>query len=327
MRTDISDHNGFVMRPSAEDLASYIFKHFSDHEVSITYEAGCCGFSAARYFLNLGWEVKVVNPADVPRKNKQNYQKTDKIDCRNLCKQLQQDQLHGIYIPTESEEQLRSLLRQRNHVVKQLRAVKNHIKSAMLFHGFKIPDEYDNPYWSKAFIQWLQNLQWQHITGAQSLHSQLRILKVLSDEYLQTSNELRAWCRKIYPKDYYLLKSVPGVGGLLASAILAELGDIRRFNNERQFCNCIGLVPGIHQSSDTSNAMGITPRCKALLRSYLIEAAWVAIRADPSIQSYYRKRMGKHLKQVIIKVAHKMCCRILSVIKTNTPYRINYNHR
>ncbi|MBK6399617.1 MAG: hypothetical protein IPF75_15530 [Bacteroidetes bacterium] len=52
------------------------------------YEAGCCGFTASRYFLNLGWNVLVVNPADVPRTDKQSHQKTDVLDCRNLAKQL-----------------------------------------------------------------------------------------------------------------------------------------------------------------------------------------------------------------------------------------------
>jgi len=64
---------------------------------------------------------------------------------------------------------------------------------------------------------------------------------------------LGAYCRRYHKKDYYVLKSVPGIGGLLAAAILAELGDLRRFNNEKQLSNCIGLVPGIDQSSERDN--------------------------------------------------------------------------
>jgi len=319
------DHKGFSIPPEAGKLVDYVMGHFADHEVSLTYEAGCCGFSAARYFLSMGWQVKVVNPNDVPRSDKQQYQKTDKLDCRNLCKQLQQDQLRGIYIPLEAQEQLRSLLRQRNQVVKQIRKAKSHIKSLLLFHGITVPEQYDNPNWSKEFISWLTNIPWAHTTGGACLQSKLRILSLLNNEYLQTSNELRSYCRKYHKKDYYLLKSIPGIGGILAAAILAELGDIRRFNNESEFSNCIGLVPSIHQSSETDNKKGITPRCKALLRSYLIESAWVAIRTDPEIQSYYRKHVGKNPKNVIVKVAHKMCRRILSVIKTETPYQISYS--
>jgi transposase len=327
LRTDLFDHKGFSMPPSAEKLVDYAMTHFAGHEISLTYEAGCCGFSAARYFLSMGWQVKVVNPGDVPRSDKQFYQKTDKLDCRNLCKQLQQGQLNGIFVPTEPQEQLRSLLRQRNQVVKQLRKVKSHIKGMLLFHGIGVPQQFDNPNWSKDFIEWLANIHWAHATGAASLQSKLRILALLNSEYLQTSNELRAYCRKYHKKDYYLLKTIPGIGGLLAAAILAELGDIRRFNNESEFCNCIGLVPAIHQSSETDNKKGITPRCKALLRSYLIESSWVAIRTDPQIQAYYRKHAGKNPKNVIVKVAHKMARRILAVIKNETPYQINYNSK
>jgi transposase len=325
LRTDLFDHKGFSMPPDASKLVDYVTNHFSDHEVSLTYEAGCCGFTAARYFLNMGWTVKVVNPNDVPRSDKQLYQKTDKLDCRNLCRQLQKDQLHGIYIPTEPEEQLKSLLRQRNQVVKQLRKAKSQIKGLLLFHGIRVPEEFDNPNWSKGFTEWLQDIKWTYATGAACMNSKLRILTMLKSEYLQTSNELRAWCRKQHKTDYYLLKSIPGIGGLLAAAILAELGDIRRFNNEREFSNCIGVVPGVHQSSESESKMGLTPRCKALLRSYLIESAWVAIRTDPEIQAYYRKHAGRNPKNVIVKVAHKMCRRILSVIKSGTPYQMNYS--
>lgn len=194
----------------------------------------------------------------------------------------------------------------------------------LLFHGIAIPDQFDNPNWSRNFLTWLNTIQWSHSTGTACMNSKLRILAMLKNEYLQTSNELRAYCRRHHKKDYYLLKSIPGIGGLLAAAILAELGDIRRFNNEREFRSCIGLVPGIHQSSETAIKMSLTPRCKALLRSYLIESSWVAIRTDPEIQAYYRKHAGKNSKNIIVKVAHKICCRILSVIKNETPYQINY---
>jgi len=47
------------------------------------------------------------------------------------------------------------------------------------------------------------------------------------------ANQLRSYCRQHHKKDYYLLKSIPGIGGYLAAAILGELGDIRRFDNEK----------------------------------------------------------------------------------------------
>jgi transposase len=87
------------------------------------------------------------------------------------------------------------------------------------------------------------------------------------------------------------LKSIPGIGGYLASVILAECGDLRRFNNEGQFSSYIGLVPGMYNSGESES--GITPRSRSQLRSYLVEAAWIAIRKDTEMQNYYRKHQGK----------------------------------
>jgi transposase len=96
----------------------------------------------------------VVNPADVPRSNKQDWQKTDRIDSRNLCKHLSDGNLRGIYVPGERQEQLRALFRRRVHLARNLRSIKNHIKSQLLYFGIKLPDQFDNP----KLESWDENL-------------------------------------------------------------------------------------------------------------------------------------------------------------------------
>lgn len=327
IQTDLFFHKTFTMPPSACELANYIDSHFQNHEVLLSYEAGCCGFSAARYFLNLGWEVLVVNPADVRKSDKDRYMKTDKCDARLLSNQLKIGALKGIYIPSEEQEQLMSLARHRSQLTRKLRQAKSHIKSMLLFHGVKIPDEFDNSNWSVAFLSWLKEVKFSSSTGDYSLKAKIRMYEFVKQEYLETANELRAYCRKNFKTDYYLLKSIPGIGGFLAGVILAECGDIRRFNTEGQFASFIGIVPGIHASGDSERSLGITPRCRSQLRSYLIEAAWVAVRKDPEMQAYYRKHIGKNPKTIIVKVAHKMSRRILSVIKNEKMYEINKQYK
>ncbi len=136
------------------------------------------------------------------------------------------------------------------------------------------------------------------------------------------SNQLRAYARKHYKKDYYLLKSVPGIGGIVAVSILAELGDLRKYNRFDDLASSVGFVPGIYSSGDTTIVSGITPRAKGLLRSYIIEASWQAVRFDPVLQEYYRSHYGKKPNKIIVKVARKLLSRIHAVIKTETPYQI-----
>lgn len=325
IQTDLFFHKTYSMPSNAEDLYLYVERTFPDHDVDLVYEAGCCGFSAARYFLNLGWNVIVVNPADVKTGDKERYQKTDSLDSKNLSNQLKSGVLNGIFIPTEEHEQFTTLARHRTQVTKKLRQTKSHIKSMLLFHGIKVPDEFDNPNWSKDFISWLEEIKFSTSCGDLALQGKIRMFKFIKSEYLEIANQMRAHCRKNNKKDYNLLRSIPGIGGYLASVILAECGDIRRFNNEGQFSSYIGLVPGMYNSGGSEKCLGITPRSRSQLRSYLVEAAWVAIRKDTEMQNYYRKHQGKNIKSVIIKVAHKLARKILSVIKTETAYQINRN--
>jgi transposase len=79
----------------------------------------------------------------IKRGDKERYQKTDALDSKNLSNQLKSGVLRGVFIPTEEHEQFTTLARHRTQVTK-LRQTKSHIKSMLLFHGIKVPDEFDN---------------------------------------------------------------------------------------------------------------------------------------------------------------------------------------
>jgi transposase len=320
-KTDLFDYKTVTMPADSACLQDYVQKQFAGHEVTCCYEAGCCGYWIARQLQQSNWKVLVVNPADVPRTNKQDWQKTDKIDCRNLCHQLQQNNLHGIHIPEQQQEQLRSLFRRRIHLARQLRTIKNHIKSQLLYYGIKVPEAFDNPNWSHDMKTWLRNIEWKFTSAAQAMQSRLKHLDFLWYEELHISTELRAYCRKHYKKDYYLLKSVPGIGGITAAALLAELGDLRRFKRFDELASLVGLLPGIHQSSDNKICLGLSKRSNRCIRSLLVEASWVAVRTDMALQAYYRKQVAKEPNKAIIKVAHKLLSRIRAVVISGVPYQ------
>lgn len=322
LKTDLFDHKTLTIPPCCDTLSNYVQKNFPGHEVTCCYEAGCCGYWIARSLQAFGWKVLVVNPADVPRTDKQGWQKTDKIDCRNLCKQLQSDNLQSIFIPNEEQEQLRSLFRRRIHLARHLRMIKSHIKSQLLYYGIKIPEQFDNTSWSRDMKNWIGSVSWKFTPASTAMQSRLKHLEFLWYEELAISNELRAYCRKFYHKDYYLLKSVPGIGGITASGILAELGDIRRFNRLDELASIVGFIPGIYQSSDNKICLGLSKRSNQALRSLLIEATWVAVRSDMALQQYYRKHAHKDPNKAIIKVAHKLLSRIRAVIITGIPYQV-----
>lgn len=325
IQNEVFHHKTYSIPANCADLEKYVNDNFPAHQINLVYQAGCCGFSVARYFLIIGWNVLVVNPADVSVSGKQKYQKTDALDAKNLSIQLKMDALKGINIPTEAEDQFTSLARHRTQITKKLRQTKAHIKSLLLFHAIKIPQEYDNPNWSNAFVEWLDALQFSTHCGTMALQGKLRMYKFVKTEYLLIAVQMRKYCRENHKQNFELLQSIPGIGGYLAAVIIAECGDLTRFNTEGQFASFVGIVPGMYNSGAFEKCLGITPRCRPQLRSYLIEAAWVAIRKDIEMQTYYKKHLGKNVKNIIVKVAHKMTRRILAVIKKQQPYQNNIN--
>ncbi|MFD2561726.1 IS110 family transposase [Aquimarina rubra] len=320
--TDLFSGKSFTMPPKPEVLLEYVTKHFPDYRVTTAYEAGCCGYYAHRKFESYGWNSLVVNPADIHRKGKEKYTKTDKIDAQLISRELKDGRLESIHIPELKQEHLRSLFRRRNDLVKDYRRVKSYIKMQLLYFGITIPEEFDNDHWSHKFRYWVDGVVFRYSTARETLDSRMRYFRFIDKEIRDVSTRLRAYCRKHYKKDYYLLRSIPGIGGVVACGIISELGDLRRFNSIKHLAGYVGLAPGIHQSGDHQRSSGITMRAHRLMRSYFIEASWQAIRTDPVMQGYYRKHLGKNVKTIIIKVARKLLSRTLAVIKTEIPYSV-----
>lgn len=320
--TDLFSGRTFSMSPDPEGLREYVERHYPDHEVSTAYEAGCCGYRAHRCFESYGWCSLVVNPADIFRRGKERHTKTDRIDAQLIARELKDGRLEGIVVPDPEREQLRSLFRRRNDLVKDMRQIKSYIKMQLLYYGIKVPERYDNDHWSHGFRDWLDGLDFEYETGKEVLESRMRSFRFIDREFRDVSTQLRKWTKKHYKGDYMLLRSIPGIGPIVASGILSELGDLRRFGNIKQLAGYVGLSPGIYQSGGTIRHTGVSMRAHRLIRSYFIEASWQAIRTDPVMQGYYRKHQGKNVKSVIVKVARKLLSRTLAVIKTGIPYEI-----
>lgn len=320
--TDLSGGKTFSMGPDPDRLRDYVSRHYQGYEVTTAYEAGCCGYHAHGSFKDYGWRSLVVNPADIYRTGKSRHTKTDRMDAQLIARELKDGRLDGIQVPDIQREQLRSLFRRRNDLVKDYRRIKSLIKSHLLYFGVRVPDEYDNSHWSHAFRHWLDGLEFEHSPARATLDSRMRMFRFIDQEVRDVSTQLRRFCKVHYKKDFMLLRSIPGIGGIVACGIICELGDLRRFRDLKHLSGYVGLAPGIYQSGDNLRTTGMTPRAHRLIRSYFVEASWQAIRTDPVMQAYYRKHRGKNVKSIIVKVARKLLSRTLAVIKTGTPYVI-----
>ena len=127
----------FNMNPSPELLAEHLKTNYPGAEFRSVYEAGFCGFWIHRRLCDLGIKNIVINPADVPTSGKEKLYKNDQIDSKKLSRELENESLVGIYIPSEENLRLRSLVRRETQIVKNIIRTKNRIKSHFNFHGRK----------------------------------------------------------------------------------------------------------------------------------------------------------------------------------------------
>ncbi len=317
-------HKTFSQDPCAEKLANYLKRNFPGANYFSAYEAGFCGFSAHRELEQYGISNKVVNPADVPTKDKEKKQKEDKRDSRKIAKSLRNGDLEGIYVPSKGMEELRSLVRYRKTVVKEISRNKNRIKSYLYLNGIDIPIELDtaSQHWSGKFTQWLKTLEMTTPYGNLVLQETLDTTEHLRNKLLKINRELKTISKNgEYSSKIKLIQSVPGIGFVMAITLLSELEDIMRFKNLDKLCSFIGLVPSTKSSGEKEKVGKITCRSNKTLRSSIVESAWIASRIDPSLAYTFNelcKRMEPH--KAVIRIAKKLLNRIRYVIKNETEY-------
>lgn len=132
--------------------------------------------------------------------------------------------------------------------------------------------------------------------------------------------------------DYRLLKSIPGVGPLIALTVLAEAGDLRRFKHERQFLKYCGLNLSIEQSGMMKGNARISKRGNPRLRSVFWQAARCAI--DVAKENDFQHKYARYVKanpqnadlkrRARTATAAKVARVVFGLIKKNEPYRSDY---
>lgn len=316
IRTGGIELKTFSMNPSPLELLAYLNKHYPNAIYHIVYEAGFCGFWALRIFKEHNIDCIIVNPADVPTTNKEKVNKSDPIDSRKLSREHEHKSLHGIYIPSPEQEELRMLMRLRYRIVQSQTRTKNRIKGLLYSQGIQIPVQFSGrARWSHAFILWLEFIPMKTTAGLFTLQNLLMQLTETREHNKNILKQLRKEAHKesIAPIINALL-SVPGVAFITAMTLYTEIIDMKRFSDEDHLASFIGLVPSTQSTDDNIKSNSITKRQNAFLRFTMIETAWTAVREDPAITMKFNE-LSKRMKSqdAIVRIAKKLVKRIRHV--------------
>jgi transposase len=314
----------FSMNPSPEELHNYLKKHYQGGNFSSVYEAGFSGYWIDKQLKQLGIKNIVVNPADIPTKNKERANRNDRVDSRKLARELENGNIEPNYIPSELQQEIRSLSRLRQQLTKDMVRIKNRIKGLLLFYGKPIPENHEIRNWSGNFIKYLEALEFNTDIGKETLSALICELKEKKTRIAGVVKSLKKRSTEYgFRKTIDNISSVPGIGFITAITLYTELMDINRFKTLDNLCSYVGLVPSVDSTDEKEYVRGMSRRHSKFLRNILIEASWTAVRKDPALTQSFNKLISRMSKQkAIIRIAKKILNRIRFVWKNEQRYEL-----
>jgi len=325
-----SNHQqGFVrslhMPYSVENLLHHVRKQFPDQKVAFVYEAGPTGYGLYDGLTAQEQKCLVVAPSMIPRAPGQRV-KTNRLDSRALSENLRGGQLKSIHVPSPIYRELRHLTQLRDTLVSEVVGMKQRIQSLLLFEGIAFPLAPAGSRWSLKVKAQLRKLQCSRSVRFK-LDQLLDNVEFSEQQVVKATQEIRKFCQndpELAQCIKYLM-SVCGIGWIVASQLLARIGDWRELKNVRQLAGFLGLGPSENSTGERTDRGSITRTGDGRLRSKLIQAAWSAIRQDAELRDFYISVCRRHTRQAgprvaIVAVARKLSTRISAVLMKQRPY-------
>ena len=275
-----------------------------------------------RKFIALGHAVRIIAPQFVKPYVKSN--KNDAVDAEAICEAAQRPSMR--FVPTKSIEQqdIQSIHRIRSQTVARRTAQANQIRGLLMEYGIIIPKGIS--YIRKSIPQILEDAE----NGLTILFREL--LSTLYDEMVHLDKriemlELKLEAIAANNHDCKRLLTIPGVGLLSATALIAAVGDVSVFKNGRELAAWLGLVPRQHSTGGTPTLLGISKRGDTYLRTLLIHGGRTVVRVadkhDDRRNQWVRKldkRRGKNISAVA--VANKNARIAWAVLSKKEPYKV-----
>jgi transposase len=303
------------------------------------YEAGPCGYWLYRYLTKKGYVCWVVAPSLIPKKAGDRV-KTDRRDAQQVARLMRSGDLTPVDVPTVEDEAIRDLCRAREDTIRDLKAAKFRLKAFLLRHDIRYTGRAT---WSPAHLRWLsevvcptpaQQIVFQEYVRAVTEHPE-RLQRL--EQELQ--DQVKSW--RLNPV-VEALQALRGVQFTVAVTIVAELGDLTRFDNPRPLMSYLGLTPSEYSSGERRRQGTITKAGNTHARRALVEGAW-AYRYPAKVSRHLQLRLeelpkpiqdiswkaqirlckryrqlsarGKHANQVVVAIARELIAFMWAIAK------------
>jgi transposase len=306
-RNDEVRHYGTI-NSDMESLDKLVRKLVSQgREPRFVYEAGPCGYEIYRHLTRQGYECVVAAPSLIPRKSGDRI-KNDRRDSMMLARLHRAGELTPVYVPHSEDEAMRDLCRAREDAKGAERKARQQLNAFLLRNGFRYTGR---SRWSLAHWRWISDIKMAHTAQQFTLQEYVDSVRSGTERVERITGQIRElvgeW--RLGPV-VEALQALRGVSLVVAVTVVAELGDLTRFDHPGKVMAYLGLVPSEHSSGENTKRGGITKTGNGHARRMLTEAAW-SYRLPARVSRRLRDRQ-QGLPEKVWEIAWKAQVRLCS---------------
>jgi len=283
--------------------------------ISFCYEAGPCGYEIYRQISQLGHYCSVVAPSLIPTKPGERV-KTDRRDSEKLSRLDRAGELTPVWVPDQDQEAMRDLTRAREDMKGLERITKQRLNAFLLRYGRIY--ESGKSRWTQAHFRWMEGLKFD-----------VTVQQIVTQEYVDAVKQAEARVAGLEKEmekalEYWVLAPVVealmalrGIKLITAMTVMAELGDITRFDSPRQLMSFLGLVPSEASSGLTRRRGGITKTGNGHVRRVLVESGW-CYRFPARKTAHLQRRAEKcssEVQAIAWKAQKRLCGRYTHLLE------------
>jgi transposase len=265
----------------------------ANHLVFVS-EAGPCGDWLYRYLRNKGYECWAVAPSLMPKKAGDRV-KTDRRDAMQRARLMRSGDLTPVYVPKVEDEAIRDLSRAREAAISDLKAAKCRLNALLLRHDIRYTGRAT---WGPAHLRWLSEVVCPTPVQQLGFQEYVRAVTEPTERLQRLEQELhdqvKSW--RLRPV-IDALQALRGVQFTVAVTMVAELGDLARFDHPSERMKFLGLIPSESSTGERRRQGSITKAGNTHARRALVEGAW-AYRYPAKVSRHLQLRREKQPKSI-----------------------------
>jgi transposase len=246
--------------------------------------------------------------------------KNDKIDSHKIAMLLRAGMIPMSYVYPAQMRSTRDLLRRRMHFMYKRSELLSHIQNTKT--QYNLPDFY-----KKIAYKANRSAIADHFAD-DSVRKSIELDLHLLNQYDSLLNEVELYlirhAKEHRPNDLYLLRTIPGVGKILALVMLYEIQDVSRFERVQNFTSYARLIKPQKESAGKSRGSGNRKMGNAYLKWAFSEATLLLIREKQEIKDYHLKLKNKHGKaRALAIISHKLGRAVYYMLKNKQAFDMN----